>query len=94
MLLVNNLHEKRITESQNGRDFGKQVRVIFLICTRVARKVHSFSANQTNVIGVSVMLVTAQCYKTVETSCLRVIISGRYASYVRPIVVHFAEFFL
>ena len=22
MLLVNNLHEKRITESQNGRDFG------------------------------------------------------------------------
>ena len=39
------------------------------------------------------MLVTAQCYKTVETSCLRVIISGRYASYVRPIVVHFAEFF-
>ena len=36
------------------------------------------------------MLVTAQCYKTVETSCLWV--SGRYASYVRPVVVHFAEF--
>ena len=31
LLLVNNLHEKRITESQNGRNFSKQARAI---CTR------------------------------------------------------------
>ena len=32
-LLVNNLHEKRITESQDGRNLA--VRVLFVICTRV-----------------------------------------------------------
>ena len=28
LLLVNNLHEKHITESQNGRNFNKQARAI------------------------------------------------------------------
>ena len=32
-LLVNNLHEKRITVSQDGRNLA--VRVLFVICTRV-----------------------------------------------------------
>ena len=32
--VVNNLHEKRITESQDGQNFGS-ARVLFVICTCV-----------------------------------------------------------
>ena len=33
LLLVNNLHEKRISKSQNGQNFV--ARALFVICTRV-----------------------------------------------------------
>ena len=48
-LLVNNLHEKRITWSQDERNFAS-TRTVFVIWTYVTRKMHSFSANPTRVI--------------------------------------------
>ena len=48
-LLVNNLHEKRITWSQDERNFAS-TRTVFVIWTHVTRKMHSFSANPTRVI--------------------------------------------
>ena len=39
LLLVNNLYEKRISETQNGRNFGS-ARALFVICTRV-KTLHS-----------------------------------------------------
>ena len=53
-LLVNNLHDKRILEGEDGRNFGS---ALFVICTRVKTwhscfmKTAFFSANQTRVIS-------------------------------------------
>ena len=49
LLLVNNLHEKHITEIQDGQNFGS-VHMLFVICTCVSWKMHWFSANQTCII--------------------------------------------
>ena len=47
LLLVYNLHEKRITDSQDRRHLA--ARAPFVICTHVATS-HSFSANHTRVL--------------------------------------------
>ena len=54
LLLVNNLHEKRITESQDGRNFGSERAICnwhsccnFYSCYM---KMESFSPNQTLVV--------------------------------------------
>lgn len=53
--IINNLHEKRITENQDGRNFGNAYYLIFSLVyifllvlqlrTRVTQEIHSFSAN-------------------------------------------------
>ena len=55
LLLVNNLQEKLITETQEGRSFGSArttsaTVLVLQLCTRVKLKIHTFSANQTCVI--------------------------------------------
>ena len=62
MLLLNNLHQKRIKESQDGRNFGSARAIFYLhslqLCTRVTREMFPFSANQTRVI-LSCIFLTA-----------------------------------
>ena len=54
LLLVNNLHEKKITERQDRRNF-ESVHALFVICTRVTTwhscytRMHLFSANKKHV---------------------------------------------
>ena len=61
MLLVNNLHQKRITESQDGRNFGSARAICNLhslqLCTRVTGEMYPFSANQTRVILSCILLI-------------------------------------
>ena len=48
-LLVDNLHEKRITEGRDGQNSGSAC-ALFVICTRVAWKMYSFSVDHTYLI--------------------------------------------
>ena len=61
LLSVSKLHEKRITESQDGRNFGGTRALIesfttLQLCYRVTWKMHSFSAKQARVIFSSISL--------------------------------------
>ena len=56
LLLVENLHlQKRITESRDRQNSGSAC-ALFVICTRVAWKMHSFSADHTSVIFSRILL--------------------------------------
>ena len=61
LFLINSLHEKGITDSQDRRNFDSaraicQFEVVLQLCTRFTRKIHSFSANQKRVIFSSILL--------------------------------------
>ena len=61
LLSFSKLHEKRITESQDGRNFGGTRALIesfttLQLCYRVTWKMHSFSAKQARVIFSSISL--------------------------------------
>ena len=61
LLLINSLHEKGITDSQDRRNFDSaraicQFEVVLQLCTRFTGKIHSFSANQKRVIFSSILL--------------------------------------
>ena len=61
LFLINSLHEKGITDSQDRRNFDSasaicQFEIVLQLCTRFTGKIHSFLANQKRVIFSSILL--------------------------------------
>ena len=81
--LVNNLHEKHVTEIQDGQNFGSAC-TLFVIFTCVTT-LHScymknalFSANQTHIIFSCIIIIDK---KKNKSPCLKVLISGAIVMY-------------
>ena len=85
LLLVSNLHEKKITERQDRRNF-ESVHALFVICTRVTTwhscytRMHLFSANKKHVKFSCTLIGEERLCAVVTILFIIIIIMIRYCS--------------